>query len=67
MRELKVNEIKEVNGGCEEHCWGDYSNEGLSSAISAGSVLNPAAGIAFGAAYLVGVMWFDMSYDMSKK
>lgn len=60
MRELKVNEIEEVNGGCQKYCWGDYSNERFSQAISAGSVFNSATGLMFGAAYLFGVMWFDM-------
>ena len=60
VRELNVNEVKEVNGGCFDYCWGDYSSAGLSGAMSLGSTLNPASGLAAGAIYLIGVMWFDM-------
>jgi hypothetical protein len=60
MRELNVNEVEQVNGGCEEHCWNDFSTEDLSSAVSAGGLISPAAGVITGGIYLLSVMWFDM-------
>lgn len=60
MRKLKNIEIDQVNGGCEEHCWGDFSVEGLSSAISAGGLINSYIGLAGGVTYLFAVMWFDL-------
>ncbi|WP_105200307.1 hypothetical protein [Pseudoalteromonas sp. T1lg10] len=60
MRELNVNEIEEVNGGCAEHCWGDFSSEDFSSAISAGSLLGARGALVAGAVYLAAVAWFDL-------
>lgn len=60
MRELNVNEIEQVNGGCEEHCWGDFSTEDLSSAVNAGGLYSPVGGLITGGIYLLSVMWFDL-------
>ena len=60
MRELSVNEFQEVNGGCAEHCWGDFSSKDLSSAMSAGGMLGVKGALVAGAIYIAAVAWFDL-------
>ena len=44
MQELTFNDITNVSGGCEEHCWGDFSWEGFIASVGAGAIGGMAAG-----------------------
>ena len=44
MRELSFTEIENVSGGCEEHCWGDFSWGGFWASVGAGAIGGGAAG-----------------------
>ncbi|GGW83297.1 Blp family class II bacteriocin [Alteromonas halophila] len=67
MRDLQLNELINVNGGCAEHCWGDFEAGDLAAVtiggIVAGSAGGPAGAAAGGAgaalAYLLGVVWTE--------
>lgn len=45
MQELTLNEITYVSGGCEEHCWGDFSWGGFWASVGAGAIGGAAAGL----------------------
>ncbi|MHC6646213.1 hypothetical protein ACYTPF_06575 [Alteromonas sp. HB246098] len=44
MQELSFTEIENVSGGCEEHCWGDFSWGGFWASVGAGAIGGAAAG-----------------------
>ncbi|AXT39557.1 hypothetical protein D1814_13150 [Alteromonas sp. BL110] len=44
MQELSFTEIENVSGGCEEHCWGDFSWGGFWASVGAGAIGGGAAG-----------------------
>jgi len=57
MRELNQNEIKQVDGGCAEHCWGEASMEGFIGAVSSGARFG-SLGAAMGAiGYAMKIAW----------
>lgn len=45
MQELTQSEINYVAGGCEEHCWGDFSFAGFIASIGAGALGGLAGGL----------------------
>ena len=45
MQELSFTEIENVSGGCEEHCWGDFSWGGFWASVGAGAIGGAAAGL----------------------
>ncbi|APD90655.1 hypothetical protein FJN13_13260 [Alteromonas mediterranea] len=44
MQELTYFEIENVSGGCEEHCWGDFSFAGFMASVGAGAIGGIGAG-----------------------
>ena len=38
MKQLMLNDIERVSGGCAEHCWGDFSLAGLGASLLAGAI-----------------------------
>jgi hypothetical protein len=57
MRELNVNEIKQVDGGCAKNCWGDASIAGFIGAVSSGARFGFAGAVAGGVAYAMKIAW----------
>jgi len=57
MRELNVNEIQEVNGGCAEYCWGEASTEEFIAAVSSGARFGAAGAVAAALAYGFKIAW----------
>lgn len=67
MKELSINEIQNVNGGCYDLCWGDFEAGGLLAAGVGGAIagigggpMGMLGGSAGGmVAYMLEVMWTD--------
>ncbi|WP_440055280.1 Blp family class II bacteriocin [Pseudoalteromonas sp. T1lg65] len=45
MREINVNEIEAVNGGCAEHCWGNQSLEDTVGGAIGGAIAGARGGL----------------------
>jgi hypothetical protein len=50
MRELNVNEMKIIGGGCAEHCWGDLTVKDIVGGAIGGAIGGSRGGLA-GAAW----------------
>ncbi|OKY25960.1 hypothetical protein BI291_02975 [Thalassotalea sp. PP2-459] len=58
MRELNVNEIEQVDGGCAKYCWGEATMEGFVGAVSSGARFGLGGAALGAAAYALKIMWF---------
>lgn len=67
MKQLNFEEVQNVSGGCEEHCWGDFETGALLASMAGGAVggaLGGPQGAAIGAlggaiGYMFELMWTD--------
>lgn len=67
MKNLDMNEIQAVSGGCREHCWGDFQAGGLAAAAVGGGMAGMVGGpvgmgmgmLSASVTYLLTVAWSD--------